>query len=335
MAENPNARNQQILGLLSLVGNGLVNNNFGKVTPQTKDGVDQTKYLETQKNARASIRRLGIEKPSMTYVQLTPPLIFDRMVDTTASSGGGGTAAGATEPNSTIVVTGQKAMPDATTWTNEVNFRAERVTQPGIQIATSNSRRYGVGPTVKKPYAAGFNDISVSFIGDSQGIIHQFFYTWMTSIVGVHDLPDIYSRDIFGKQPYEVEYRDNYKTIMDIIMYDEVQTKISTVRLHDVYPVALGEIQRDWGGVNDLVRVPITFTFSHWTYVGKILNMHPVTQSTIAESKKSLLTDVVKGMTALQALTSIKRPQNINDVINVVNSGSTMLQSFYPRRMEY
>lgn len=302
---NLNARNQQILGLLGLINgpatSALKSLGAGALGKDPREG-----FKKISDEARASVRQYGIEKPSLTYVGFTVPNIFTRSLP------------------------GAKDL-----YEKVVKMRAERVNQPGVQIMTSNVRRYGVGPTEKKPFTAGFNDINVSFIGDSQGVIHQFFYAWMNGVVRFDDMPSGDSNlDKFNKMPFEVEYRVDYRTTIDIIMYDEVQKKIGTVTLYNAYPIAVGEIQRDWAGINDLVRVNVGFTYSHWAYTSEILGLKTPTRE-VPASKFSMFGSILTGMNALQAISAVKRPQNVNDVLNVVNTGSTLLKSFLPRTIDY
>lgn len=294
---NINERNQQILGLLNLAGGAL----RGLGVQKTSDKKGSTPYAKTSEAARAGIRRWGIEKPSMTYIGITPPATL------------------------AAVVPDAKAVLDRL-----ITLRAERINQPGIQLATNSVRRYGVGGAEKKPFSASFSDVGVSFIGDAGGVIHQFFYMWMNSIVATHDMPSGgANRDPFGKAPFEVEYRDNYRSRIQIITYDEIQEEIGTITLYNAYPTSLGEIQRDWAGVNDLVRIPVQFTYSHWAYSSELkANLVEPSTKRLADSNASLVDNIIKGATVMQTLTSIKRPQNVNDVLNVVNSGSTLLRSF-------
>lgn len=310
-----NERNQQILGILAMAQGAA--NVFGAATPTSerlrnlqpddpKMAKGAAKIIE---QTRAGIRKWGIEKPSLTYVGFTPPRIFDAIV------------------------------PDATTIIRDlVSLRAERVSTPGIQLGTSAVRRYGVGPIEKMPHTASFNDLNISFIGDARGVIHQFFYAWMRGIVGFHDVPrqGYANDDLYGRHPFEVGYRSDYGTILQIITYDEIQEKIGTIKLYNAYPVAVGEIARSWDSINDLVRIPVTFTFTHWVYADQLnIQLTEPSRVTLAEQNSSLLTNVMQGMTALQAISSIKRPQNVNDIISTVNAGSTLLKSFLPNRINY
>lgn len=311
-----NERNQQILGILAMAQGA--QNLFGAATPTSerlrnkqpdnpKIAKGAAKIIE---QTRAGIRKWGIEKPNLTYVGFTPPKVFDSVV------------------------------PDATTIVRDlISLRAERVATPGVQISTSTVRRYGVGPMEKMPHTASFGDMNISFIGDARGVIHQFFYAWMRGIVGFHDVPKYGSANdtLYGRKPYEVGYRSDYSTVIDIITYDEIQEKIGTIKLYNAYPVAVGEIGRAWDSVNDLVRIPVTFAYTHWNYADQLnIQLIEPNRTTPAESNSSLLGNVMRGMTALQAITSIKRPQNVNDIINTVNTGSTLLKSFLPsNRINY
>lgn len=303
---NLNERNQQILGALSLVG-GAANQIFG-LKQTTAEKRAQEPFAKASEGTRAGIRKWGIEKPSLTYIGISAPKIFEGVV------------------------------PDAKALLSQlITLRAERINQPGIQLMTSNVRRYGVGPLEKKPFSAGFSDANISFIGDARGVIHQFFYAWMNSIVNTENMPHAgASTNAFGSNPFEVAYREDYRTTIDIIVYDEIQQKIGTVKLYNAYPIFLGEIQRDWSGINDLVRIPVTFTYSHWAYDGYLdMQLREPDRTTLASQNSSLFDNIVKGASVLQTISTIKRPQNVNDVLNVVNSGSTLLRSFFPNQINY
>lgn len=311
-----NERNQQILGILAAAQGA--KNLFGAATPTSErlrnlqpDNPNVARgAAKIIEQTRAGIRKWGIEKPSLTYVGFTPPKIFDAVV------------------------------PDAKTIVRDlVSLRAERVATPGVTLGISTVRRYGVGPMEKLPHTATFGDMNISFIGDARGVIHQFFYAWMRGIVGFHDVPrnGYANDDLYGRYPYEVGYRYNYSTTIDIITYDEIQEKIGTIKLYNAYPIAIGEIARSWDSVNDLVRIPVTFAYTHWNYADQLnIQLIEPNRSTPAEQNSSLLTNVIRGMTALQTISAIKRPRNVNDIINTVNTGSTLLQSFLPsNRINY
>lgn len=302
-----NERNQQILGMLALVGGqaqaqGLFGEKKQKASDRLRDKPNSAgKIIE---EARAGIRKYGIEKPSLTYVGFPPPAsIASKLTDA-------------------------RSIVDRL-----ISLRAERVSTPGIQLATANVKRYGVGPIEKIPHSAAFGDLTISFIGDARGVIHQFFYAWMRGIVGFHDVPNGGGAldAMYERYPYEVGYRKDYSVPIQVITYDEIQEEIGTITLTNAYPIAIGEIQRGWDNINDLVRIPVTFTYTHWNYDGQLnLQLIEPSRKTLAENNSSLLSNIITGMNVLQTISSIKRPQNINDILNTVNSGSTLLKTLLP-----
>lgn len=299
---------QQVVGYTSLLG-GL----FGNKNNQPLQ--TQQEYKSVSDSVRSSIRTYGVQKTSMAHV------FFPTLPKVLSSPG-----------NSTLMA-GAKMLSLAT-------YRADSFTQPGMSIATSEVRRYGVGPVEKKPYAAIMTDVNMSFIGDSDGALHKFFYMWINSIVNATDLPRGGQQKLSGAYPHEVQYKEDYKmNSIDIYTYNEAQFKVGVFKLYNAFPIFLGEVQRNWADSDQLVRIPVTFTFSHWSYDETTLSatVEPTLYGQQRDTSLSLYNSIMKTATILQAISSTKRPQNINDVLNVVNSGSTILKSLFPSspKVEY
>jgi hypothetical protein len=201
-----------------------------------------------------------------------------------------------------------------------------------VNIATSEIKRYGVGPIEKKPYLPIFNDMTIDFIADNNGDIHKFFYMWLNSIVNFTDLPrEGGSKDQFGtssKDPFAVEFKDDYAIPVTIRTYSDFQKKLVDVTLENAFPVSIGEIQYNWNDENQLVRFPVTFSYTHWKY--NIDDPDFKFASPKAEESK-LNNDIIyqlliKAYPAAQALElALRRPQQIQDVLNIVNAGRTGL----------
>jgi hypothetical protein len=215
-------------------------------------------------------------------------------------------------------------------------YRADTFTQPGVSMATTEVKRYGVGPIERKPYLPIFTDQTFSFINDSDGLIHKFFYLWMNGIVSFDELPRGNSQDdIFQKLPFEVEYKDEYKTTLSLYVYNEVQRNVGVIKLENAYPIFLGDVQRGWADQNQLVRFPVTFTYSHWRYEDLPETLDPQAFNVNTGGKGlSLSQSIMKYAAILQTISSTKKPQNVNDILNVVNSGSTILKTLFPPSVE-
>ena len=291
---------QQITGYTSL----LSNLNRGKLETPT----EQKPYKNFSDSVRADIRKHGIQKTSMAHIVFDPPKLFGTQ----------------------LKIAGAKKIASIAT------YRGDSFTQPGVSMATTEIKRYGIGPIERKPYLPIFTDQQFSFINDSDGLIHKFFYLWMNGIVGFDALPIGNSNeDIYGKYPYEVGYKDEYKTTIDIYVYNDVQNEVGVLKLENAYPIFLGDVQRSWADANQFVRFPVTFTYSHWRYDKLPDTLDPQAFATKMSGRNlSLTQNIMKYASVLQTISSTKRPQNVNDILNIVNNGSTILKSLFPPTLE-
>ena len=292
---------QQVVGYTSLLG--ALNSKGTANTP-----VNQQSYKTFSDSVRANIRKYGIQKTSMAHIVFDPPTIF-------------GT-------NEKIAGARKIAML--------ATYRADAFAQPGVSMATTEVKRYGIGPLERKPYLPIFTDQQFSFINDSNSLIHKFFYLWMNGIVGFDALPrGNVVKDIFKKYPYEVEYKDQYKTTIDMYIYNEVQNKAGVIKFENAYPIFLGDIQHGWADSSQMVRFPVTFTYSHWRYEDLPDTLDPQAfVSKVPGRNLSLAQNIMRYASVIQTISSTKRPQNVNDILNVVNSGSTILRTLFPPSME-
>lgn len=303
---------QQALGLLSL-GTSLLSTRRG-VPTTTKPNPGQETYALKSDSVRAGIRKYGIQKSSMAFVNFDLPITLRNGI---TNPGGRGLEGGYSFELGLLA-----------------SNRAESFTQPGVAFATSEVRRYGVGPIERKPYVPIFLDYGINFIGDSDGVVHKFFYYWMNSIINYSEIPVGNSeKDIFNKGPFEVEYKDNYKTTISIYTFNEVQKEAGIIQLFNAHPISIGEVSRNWADENTLVRIPVQFTYSHWTYDKVDLSLRSKKRET--NMSMGLFENVVRATSIIQSISSLKKPQNINDIINVVNTGRTIIGSVLQNKIDF
>lgn len=200
-------------------------------------------------------------------------------------------------------------------------FLCETANLPGVSLATTEIRRYGYGPFERKPFSPTFADITMSFFADASGLVQKFFYKWINGIVKFDELPfgPIGETQTTKLAPFEVNYKENYKADIIITTVDESNNDIINVRLRDAYPIFMGDINLGWGDTDSISRLPITFTYYNW----KIENIN-INQ--LQESRSpGLIQSLIKTGTAIQTLASIRKPNNVADVINVVNNAKIAL----------
>jgi hypothetical protein len=200
-------------------------------------------------------------------------------------------------------------------------FLTESAVLPGVSLATSEIRRYGYGPTEKKPYAPVFTDQQMTFLGDGSGVVHKFFYKWMNGIIKYDEFPR--GRPGYNNvRPFEVEFKRNYAVDITISCIDEIEKKIIEVTLYDAFPIFVGDVALNWADNDSFVRFPVTFTYYKWKRTDININIDDLLGEDISPIQR-----ILKAGTAIQTLARIKKPQNINDITNVVNNSKTAIGS--------
>lgn len=194
----------------------------------------------------------------------------------------------------------------------------EAAALPGISLMTDDAvRRYGTGTVDKMAYGAVFTDITLSFLADGHGEILKMFHNWFKYIVNF-DSSRNGETGFNGAEPYEVGYKDQYAATMEITSFNEEGDKIITYKLNEVFPLFLGEIALNWGDSDSIMRIPVTFTFRDWQSDSmSITAVKPGTSNNLTMAQK-----ILKVGSIVQAVSTIRSPRNVADVIGIVNNAS-------------
>lgn len=139
---------------------------------------------------------------------------------------------------------------------------------PGVSMQTTQVRRYGYGVAEKRPVSPSFNNVSMTFMGDSRGAMHSFFYNWLNMIhnfdVRDGDFSNFKSNGTGSSRSYELAYKNNYITDITIHVFKENTDEVIKLVLRQAFPTDLGDIQLNWNDTNDYMRIPVAFTYSDW-----------------------------------------------------------------------
>ncbi|CAB4162752.1 hypothetical protein UFOVP787_106 [uncultured Caudovirales phage] len=150
-------------------------------------------------------------------------------------------------------------------------FRVDQIQAPGVSLLSVDNSRHGVGPTQKQPFSAQFQEISFSIIVDGFGEIWQFWYNWVRNIFQFNGTDSSFSGDAYSIASYASEYKDNYATTMQLIIYDDFGNSIQKINLYQAFPGSIREIPLSWGDNQNLLRLNISVSFSEYTIVGSSL----------------------------------------------------------------
>ena len=158
-----------------------------------------------------------------------------------------------------------------------LNMYCEASNLPGMQLATSGVNRYGYGPVEQKPFMPLFSTCDVRLLADGQGQIWNFMQGWLNYILNFNVSQGIGTATGFGgsgtglggaatnsQNPYEVNYLTDYAVDITITLYQPDSTQSMALVLRNAYPKFIGDPQLNWGSMNNLMRIPISFSFTDW-----------------------------------------------------------------------
>lgn len=188
-----------------------------------------------------------------------------------------------------------------------LEFWCEGANIPGVSLNVNEIRRYGYGNIEKKPYVSQNNDVTMSFIGDAQGLIWSYFQQWMRLIVnydmrgGINGSTGI----LPNQKPFELAYKEDYAVDIHLSVFDDQGKEAIHVVLREAYPIFVGDIQLNWGDTNSLMRIPVTFAVYDWYNEKVSLANNPANPAALAASRRFITSTIDNTVSALTSLADI------------------------------
>ena len=221
------------------------------------DNVEGDKRITVQRpgvNRKTSIGRFiteinkgeGVARANRFLIRLFPPRdTFERKVGT----------------DKDVVLVDKDSLLNESGMKNNVELMCTQAKLPHRDVLTQNYVTYGPGRKMPYAYAYGSN-IECTFMGDKFLRQRAFFETWQ--------------RRIYNLATHNLNYYDDYVGTMEIYQLgqyretdkespDDNYRMTYGVRLHEVYPETIGEIQYQ-ALTDDVIPmdIPITFAFRTW-----------------------------------------------------------------------
>jgi hypothetical protein len=195
--------------------------------------------------------------------------------------------------NSRLNVNGNEINVDSLN--NIHRFRIEQVRAPGVSLLSSDVRRYGIGPTQKFPYNAQYFDTTFSVLVDKNTAIWDFWYNWVNAIFNFNGTEASGNNLISGGRipTYTSRYKDDYSTIMMIVIYDDFGNTVKTINLYDAFPSSVKEIPLAWGDSQTLLRLAVSITYSTYTIVGSNVGNNSNQSTTVRSSSTPSATTTI------------------------------------------
>jgi hypothetical protein len=171
---------------------------------------------------------------------------------------------------------------------SQLRYRIDQIRAPGVSLVSADVQRYGAGTTQKMPVMSQFNEISISMTSDGLGDIWQFWYTWLR---GINEFTGTTSSLIgvgTSLPSYTTEYKDNYSTTIELIIYDLYGNPTIKIDLFEAFPTAIRDVPLSWGDQGNLLHLNINISYSDFTIVGANF-ASPYTISNAVQSIGSLI----------------------------------------------
>jgi hypothetical protein len=150
----------------------------------------------------------------------------------------------------------------------ELEFWCDSASIPGVSLSLRQLLRYGYGPVEKKPVAPIFNDVAFTIINDGASYNLEFFQQWLMFI----NRFDLRTGDLKAGNPaaFELEYKKYYATGLQVYVYNTAginqtqQGPVMKVTFREAYPIHIADTQLNWADNQNIMRIPVTFTFHDW-----------------------------------------------------------------------
>jgi len=156
-----------------------------------------------------------------------------------------------------------------------LKLRIDQIRAPGMNIMTADINRYGIGTTQKMPINSQFQEINFSIILDEFGEIWQYWYQWLRAI---HDFSGTEGNGFTGNNnlpSYELEYKERYSTVMQIVIYDHYGNSIQKINLYEAFPTGIREVPLSWGSA-EIMKMNVSVAYTSYNIVGSEVQQQPI-----------------------------------------------------------
>ena len=189
----------------------------------------------------------------------------------------------------------------------ELTFFCSTTNLPGKTINTFDYKPIAYGQVNKMPISRSNDSFTTTFFGDSNYLIMNFFQRWLNFIV--QD-----GGEVFDSRGYrEIGYKEDYACTIEIIGYDHDSRETVTYTLFEAYPTQIGAVAMGWEQNDTTIQIPIEFTYDDMIIDRSSANSSDVNKP---RTPVGLFTRIAQAASIVGVINTVKRPRNIQDLIN-------------------
>jgi hypothetical protein len=135
----------------------------------------------------------------------------------------------------------------------DMMYRADSVTMPGRSIGSTEHSFYG--PTRKYGNDSLFKEVEITFILSEDLNEKLFFEEWQDLVVGPYRTGDT------SDSAYDIGFYEDYVGSIIIRHFNDSGDMTFSKKLIEAYPIAVGDLERDWENGAQIMRLSVTFTY--------------------------------------------------------------------------
>jgi hypothetical protein len=211
-----------------------------------------------------------------------------------------------------------------------VTRRSESFNIPGKTIQTSETRRYGVGPTSRMPVGSvNPYTLTINFVADQMGLYYQYWQAWMDGIVRTQgrSRSSVSTPNNWGTHFFEVEYFNNYTVDITLLELDPKYDEAVETKLINAYPIGIQDHVINWGN-SGFVTFNVEFAVEAIDVkTDKILSGGKLPPPPNV-SRSSLVSNLIKAGNAVQLLSSMKSSGGLKGAAGIIGVGAAALANF-------
>ena len=133
----------------------------------------------------------------------------------------------------------------------KISLRASTVTLPGRNLSTAQeSNVYGPDREIVEGVTYA-DDKSMSFQASSGLDERVYFENWQ--------------RQAFNEKTWNIGYYKDYTGEIEIYVLDKQDQKRYGIKLWEVFPKTIGATELSYGSIDEIILLPVSFTFRYWT----------------------------------------------------------------------
>lgn len=137
-------------------------------------------------------------------------------------------------------------------------YRCESGELPGRTIAAADQKIYG--PVQRHPFLSTYNDVTYTFICSGDMNEKKIFDAWMDIINPSVDM----NVGNTSRSKWDFAYRKEYTTDILVNQYTTQDDIAYTAKLVEAFPIAVNQLDLDWGQMNSYHKLSVTFAYTSW-----------------------------------------------------------------------